>query len=137
MTLAIASIVATIAASSFHAATSMVTAGHRRGPHGPTGGSSGSSRYGASSSVNAMNPITRPGTYASRIGISQAITGPIASSRSCRHGSDTTTAKPTQAAVSTAAPANRTVGRSPTVGARRRVRPPSGGGAVMAGSATV
>ena len=40
-----------------------------------------------------MKPITRAGMYASITGITHAATGPIAASRSARHGCETITAK--------------------------------------------
>ena len=72
-----------------------------------------------------MNPITRPGTYARKIGMTQPMTGPIATSSSSRQGLETQTLNPTQARVRADATAKRTVGRSPEAGALRRVRPPS------------
>ena len=63
-----------------------------------------------------MNPMTKPGMYARRIGMTQAITGPIAASRSDRHGADTVIAEPTYTTVSDAATTKRTVGRIPNVG---------------------
>ena len=59
------------------------------------------------------------------MGITQPMTGPIATSSSSRHGSDTQTLNATHASVSAKAIAKRTVGRRPRAGALRRVRPPN------------
>ena len=72
-----------------------------------------------------MKPITSAGTYASITGITHAAIGPIAASRSERHGCETQTAKPTYASVNVPAAANRTVGRTPNAGRSRAVKPPS------------
>ena len=47
-------------------------------PHSPTGGSSGSGSERVIARVKIMNQITSPGMYARKIGITHAITGPIA-----------------------------------------------------------
>ena len=63
--------------------------------------------------------------YASMIGITHPITGPIASSSSDRQGCENQTENPTHATVSVAAPVNRSDGRSPNAGRLRAVNPPS------------
>ena len=114
--------------SSFQAATITVTGGHSPSRQGPFGGSGEGTRYRTVRRVNMRKPITTPGMYASRIGITHAMTGPIASSRSERQGAENQTPNPTYAAVRQSAIANRTVGRPPTPGRRRRVKLPSGAG---------
>jgi hypothetical protein len=64
--------------------------------------------------------------YASMTGITQAATGLIACSRSCRHGSEAQMPKPTQPAVNRHANTNLTVGRIPDAGCARLVNPPAG-----------
>jgi hypothetical protein len=54
------------------------------------------------------------------------MTGPIASPRSSRHGSETQTLNPTQRAVREKAIANRSVGRSPAPGLGRAANHPAG-----------
>ena len=93
--------------------------------HGPCGGSGDGTRYRTVRRVNIRKPITTPGMYASMIGITHAMTGPIASRRSERQGAENQTPNATYAAVRQTAIANRTVGRPPTPGRRRRVTPPS------------
>src|SRR3954451_21627522 len=77
-------------------------------------------------SVDAMKPITRPGMYARKTGITHAMTGPIASLSSFRQGSDTQTLKATQEAVRPKAIAKSTVGRSPAPGLGRDANKPTG-----------
>src|SRR5437762_5697277 len=110
------STVGTITSSSFHAATTTVTSGHVA--------TDGGSRYGASVNVNAINPITRLGMYASSVGITHAITGPSASSSSPRQGPEAQTANATQPAVKRNAITKRTVGRIPNCGCERLVNHP-------------
>src|SRR6185437_13674291 len=73
-----------------------------------------------------MNQMMRPGMYARKIGITQAMTGPIASSSSPLHIRDTQTLNPTHARVRVNAIAKRTLGRRPDAGALRQIRPPRG-----------
>ena len=61
-------------------------------------------------------PISVPGTYARSTGITQAMTGPIASSRSERHGADAQMPNAVQATVNVTAIVNRSVGRIPNAG---------------------
>ena len=60
------------------------------------------------------------------VGMTQDMTGPIAASRSARHGADTVIAEPTYTTVSDAAMTKRPVGRPPTPGRRLRTKPPTG-----------
>ena len=71
-----------------------------------------------------MNPITSPGMYARSSGITHAITGPIASSSSSRHGPDAQTrtrpSTPSARSQARTGPSGETL----AAGRRRRVKPP-------------
>ena len=58
--------------------------------------------------------------YARKIGISHAETGPIASSRSERHGAENEIENASHPTVHTAATVKRRAGRGPNVGRARR-----------------